>query len=159
MCLALKSDVVESITFVGQVCFAEGKVFLQKKAMASYGEVKVQAGVAYADGVRLTQMLYDGLCDTLATAEGHMSRGAVAEKGESVNRALKILFGLQGTLDFDRGGEVARTLNDLYSYSVRRIVEASATNDLAALQEVRGHLEQIRVSWATLPASLEAGAR
>ena len=43
----------------------------RKKGLASYGEVSVQAGTAYADSVQLIQMLFDGLIDSLAAAEGH----------------------------------------------------------------------------------------
>ena len=32
----------------------------RKKGLASYGEVNVQAGTAYADSVQLIQMLFDG---------------------------------------------------------------------------------------------------
>ena len=33
----------------------------RKKGLASYGEVEVQSGTAYADSVQLIQMLFDGL--------------------------------------------------------------------------------------------------
>lgn len=123
-------------------------MYLRKKAMANYGEVKLQAGVAYADGARLTQMLYDGVCDALAQAEGHMARGEIAAKGEAVNRAMRILFGLQGTLDFDKGGEVAKALAELYTFATRRLLAASAENDLDALRDLRARMDEIRQAWS-----------
>jgi hypothetical protein len=36
----------------------------RKKGLASYGEVSVHAGTAYADSVQLIQMLFDGLLDS-----------------------------------------------------------------------------------------------
>ena len=36
----------------------------RKKGLASYGEVEVQSGTAYADSVQLIQMLFDGLIDS-----------------------------------------------------------------------------------------------
>lgn len=133
-------------------------MFVNKKAMASYGAVKVQAGVSDADGVTLTQMLFDGLVDHLAAAEGHMQRDALAQKKDSLDRALKILFGLQGSLDFERGGEVAAALNDLYVYSIRRLTLANAENDVQAVREVRGFLDDIRQAWTTLPRGPAAPA-
>ena len=44
----------------------------RKKGLASYGEVGVQAGTAYADSVQLIQMLFDGLIDSLSAAEGQI---------------------------------------------------------------------------------------
>jgi flagellar protein FliS len=123
--------------------------------MNAYRSVGVTSGVEYADSVQLVQMLFDGLLAALADAEGHMQRNAIAEKGESINRASKILIGLQSTLDFERGGELARNLNDLYDYAMRRILKANLRNDIAAIQEVRGLLGEITGAWELLPALLK----
>ena len=128
---------------------------VSKKAMNAYRSVGVTSGVEYADSVQLVQMLFDGLLAALADAEGHMQRNAIAEKGESINRASKILIGLQSTLDFERGGELARNLSDLYDYAMRRILKANLRNDIAAIQEVRGLLGEITGAWELLPALLK----
>ena len=128
---------------------------VNKKAMNAYRSVGVTSGVEYADSVQLVQMLFDGLLAALADAEGHMQRNAIAEKGESINRASKILIGLQSTLDFERGGELARNLSDLYDYAMRRILKANLRNDIAAIQEVRGLLGEITGAWELLPALLK----
>ena len=128
---------------------------VNRKAMNAYRSVGVTSGVEYADSVQLLQMLFDGLLAALADAEGHMQRNAIAEKGESINRASKILIGLQSTLDFERGGELARNLNDLYDYAMRRILKANLRNDIAAIQEVRGLLGEITGAWELLPALLK----
>ena len=54
----------------------------RKKGLASYGEVEVQSGTAYADSVQLIQMLFDGLIDSLAAAEGQIERNEIQAKGE-----------------------------------------------------------------------------
>jgi flagellar protein FliS len=128
---------------------------VNRKAMNAYRSVGVTSGVEYADSVQLVQMLFDGLLAALADAEGHMQRNAIAEKGESINRASKILIGLQSTLDFERGGELARNLSDLYDYAMRRILKANLRNDIAAIQEVRGLLGEITGAWELLPALLK----
>lgn len=128
---------------------------VNKKAMNAYRSVGVSSGVEYADSVQLVQMLFDGLLAALADAEGHMQRNAIAEKGESINRASKILIGLQSTLDFEKGGELARNLSDLYDYAMRRILKANLRNDIAAIQEVRGLLGEITGAWELLPALLK----
>ena len=128
---------------------------VNRKAMNAYRSVGVSSGVEYADSVQLVQMLFDGLLAALADAEGHMQRNAIAEKGESINRASKILIGLQGTLDFEKGGELARNLSDLYDYAMRRILKANLRNDVAAIQEVRGLLGEITSAWELLPSLLK----
>ena len=105
----------------------------RKKGLASYGEVSVQAGTAYADSVQLIQMLFDGLVDSLAAAEGQIEREEVQAKGESLSRAIRIVLGLQGSLDLEKGGEIAANLADLYDYCTRRLMHANLKNDVEAV--------------------------
>ena len=97
----------------------------RKKGLASYGEVNVQAGTAYADSVQLIQMLFDGLIDSLSAAEGQIERNEIEAKGESISRAIRIVLGLQGSLDIEKGGEIAANLGDLYDYYTRRLMHAN----------------------------------
>ena len=84
-----------------------------QRAINSYGEVKVVTGVSSANNVELIQMLFDGLIESLVTARGQIARGAIAEKGKSLSRASRIVIGLQGALDFEKGGDLAANLNEL----------------------------------------------
>jgi flagellar protein FliS len=132
------------------------------KAIAAYGDVKVTTGVASADGVQLIQMLFDGLLESLAATKGHIQNGAIAEKGKSIARASRIVIGLQGALDFERGGDLANNLNELYGYVTRRLLHVNARNDLDALEEIFGLMNEIRSAWEgvpdLIPASPRAGA-
>ena len=67
----------------------------RQKAIESYGEVKVVSGVNSADNVQLIQMLFDGLVESLKSAEGQIKRGEIAAKSKSLARASKIVLGLQ----------------------------------------------------------------
>lgn len=124
---------------------------MRERALASYGDVKVTTGVSGADNVQLIQMLFDGLIESLSTARGHMERGAISEKSQSLSRAGRIVVGLQGALDFEKGGDIARNLNDLYSYVTRRLFHVNANNDLEALQEVHNLMNEIRGAWLQVP--------
>ncbi len=124
---------------------------MRERALASYGDVKVTTGVSGADNVQLIQMLFDGLIESLATARGHMERGSIVEKSKSLSRAGRIVVGLQGALDFEKGGDIARNLNDLYSYVTRRLFHVNANNDLEALQEIHNLMNEIRGAWLQVP--------
>ena len=123
-----------------------------QKAIASYGDVKVTTGVATANNVQLIQMLFDGLLESLATAKGHIQNGAIVDKGKSIARASRIVLGLQGALDFERGGDLANNLNELYGYVTRRLLHVNAHNDLVALDEIQGLMREIRDAWEGVPA-------
>mgnify|MGYP006171687605 FL=1 len=64
------------------------------------------------------------------------------------------MVGLQGALDFERGGELAQNLNELYAYITRRLFHINAYNDLTALEEVKTLIRDISQAWQTLPSLL-----
>ncbi len=124
---------------------------LHKLAFDGYGAVQVATGVATADSTKLILMLFDGLMESLAAARGHIEHGNTTEKSKALSRAGRIVIGLQGALDFQQGGDLARNLDDLYGYVTRRLIHVNAYNDLQALEEVRGLMDEIREAWSSLP--------
>lgn len=131
---------------------------LQFKAMESYGSDNLASQASVANNVALIQMLFDGLTDTLVAAQGHLAHGAIQEKGKCIARASRIVIGLQGSLDFAKGGELAQNLNDLYNYVTRRLIFANAHNDMAALKEIHGLMTEIRSAWQEVPSLLPTQA-
>ena len=121
------------------------------KAMESYGEGNQTSQAMVADRVELIQMLFDGLIDSLVTAKGHIQRKSIDEKNKSLMRAGRIVVGLQGALDMEKGGDLARNLFELYSYVTRRLIHVNARNDLDALQEGHTLLNEIRQAWRDVP--------
>ncbi|MGB4346795.1 MAG: flagellar export chaperone FliS [Burkholderiaceae bacterium] len=132
---------------------------MRQRALASYGDVKATTGVAAADNVQLIQMLFDGLIESLSTAQGHIQNGAIMEKSKSLARAGRIVVGLQGALDFEKGGDIARNLNELYSYVTRRLFHVNAYNDLSVLSEIHNLMDEIRQAWQVVPTLVPASAR
>jgi flagellar protein FliS len=124
------------------------------KVADSYGSVQVVTGVATADNIQLIQMLFDGLNESLSSAKGHIRNNAIEEKSKALSRAGRIVVGLQGALDFERGGELAQNLNELYAYVTRRLFHVNAYNDLAVLDEVQSLIQSIAQAWQTLPSLL-----
>ena len=129
------------------------------KFAESYGSVQVMTGVATADNIQLIQMLFDGLLESLASASGHIQNKAIEDKSNALVRAGRIVVGLQGALDFERGGELAQNLNELYSYITRRLFHINAQNDLIALEEVKTLIKDISQAWQTLPGLLSDTSR
>lgn len=125
----------------------------------SYGSVQVMTGVATADNVQLVQMLFDGLLESLNVTKGHILNRAIEEKSKSISRASRIVVGLQGALDFQRGGELAHNLNDLYTYVLRRLIHVNAQNDLEVLDEVYSLMKDVSDAWQTLPSLLGTAGR
>jgi flagellar secretion chaperone FliS len=124
---------------------------LHKSAIDSYGAVQVQTGVATADSARLILMLFDGLLESLMVAKGHIQHGNIVAKSSALTRAGRIVVGLQGALDFERGGDISSNLSELYAYVTRRLLQANASNDTEIIDEVHGLMSEIREAWQSLP--------
>lgn len=104
-------------------------------------------GAAAADRLQLISRMLQGALDRITAARGHMVRGEIAAKGEALGRAIRLVDGLHGCLDMERGGGIAANLAALYDYMTRRLIEGNLHNDPRALDEVTGLLEDIRDGW------------
>ena len=127
-------------------------MMLNRRVSASYGEVMVASGVTEADKTHLIQMLLDGLIESLTVAEGHINRKSITEKSFHLTRAGRIVIGLQSALDFEKGGDIAKNLNELYGYVTKRLLHINIKNDVEALREVRSLISQIREAWTLVPS-------
>lgn len=116
-------------------------------AMQQYQSVGAQSAVTDADPHRLIQLLLQGALDRIAAAKGHMQRGEVGPKGESVGKAINIVGGLRGSLNREAGGEIAGNLESLYDYVELRLLEGNVKDDPAALDEAARLLGEIKSAW------------
>jgi len=125
------------------------------QGVRAYAQVKVETAVTTANPVQLVVLLYEGAISAIASAKGEMERRNIAEKARLINKAIDIIEGLRSALEFNQGGEIAVSLNDLYLYMIQRLSTANLKNDPALLEEVSGLLTEILGAWETLAKSRE----
>lgn len=114
----------------------------------AYAQVSVESGVMGASPHQLIVMLFDGALSALLRARILMNQGNIADKGLAISKAINIIDnGLKNGLNHEQGGEIADNLAALYDYMKRRLMQANLHNDLAALDEVSGLLENIADAW------------
>ncbi|MDD3609138.1 MAG: flagellar export chaperone FliS [Halothiobacillaceae bacterium] len=118
---------------------------------AQYASIDLHARIEDASPHRLIQMLMEGAQQRLAQAHGAIERGDPVVKGEQIGRAIAIIGGLQGSLDIERGGELAANLDELYSYMQRRLLEANRDSSIAAIEEVANLLREVKTAWDAIP--------
>ncbi len=104
---------------------------------------------------QLVLMLYDGALKALALARDALGRPESDRKRlEVVNhqllKAQAILAELQGGLNFEAGGEVAKSLNSLYDYYNRRLFEANLRKQAGPVIEVEKMIGDLRSGWAEM---------
>ena len=134
-------------------------MMLNRRMAESYGAVRAETGVAQADPIQLTQMLFDGFIESVDTAEGHMRAKDIQQKLKYMARASKILVGLMDTLDLTKGGDLAKNLLELYKYLNKRLLLSNLHNDLEALKVVRHLMNEVRMAWTLVPVKLQEQRR
>ncbi len=119
-----------------------------RTAVNAYAKVGVESGVVAADPHKLIAMLYQGALLAIANARNGMMRKDIAVKGASISKAISIIEdGLNASLDKKVGGELAQNLSSLYEYIGRRLLLANVNDDMAALDEVAGLLNDLKGAW------------
>ena len=115
------------------------------RAAAAYKRIDLESAVASADKHELITLLFKALIGALAGVEVHNHHGNKDQVREYLTKACRILAGLQGSLDYERGGEIAVNLGELYGYCIRKLFAANVNIEVAPenVAEVKSLLEPI----------------
>ena len=117
----------------------------------AYKQISTEIAIETADPHRLILMLFEGAHAAIVVARIHMQEKKIAEKGAAISKAIDIITnGLKASLDRERGGEMADRLGALYDYMAMRLLQSNIKNDLKALDEVSGLLEEIHSAWRSI---------
>jgi flagellar protein FliS len=114
-----------------------------------YREVAIKT----ANPLQLVVMLYDGAIQSLNEAGDHMKRNDIARRAHCTNRAVSIISELQACLNFQDGGDIAASLDRLYTYMKQQIFKANVEKRSEPLSEVAGLLANLRAAWRELAAA------
>lgn len=110
---------------------------------------------------QLVLLMYDGALRFMAQARAGF---ALPEENytriEKINvsllRAQAIINELRANLDHNAGGDIAKNLDRLYEYYVRRLQEANLRKDEAPVIEVEALVRTLRDGWAEMLMGREA---
>ena len=120
-------------------------------ARATYQQIEVNS----SNGLQLVVMLYDGAIRFLGDAKACIQRQDLRGKAVAVDRTLAILGELQSTLKVEEGGELAQSLDRLYTYMTERIVEASLKLNVKPLDEAIKLLTILNSAWTEIATKAE----
>jgi flagellar protein FliS len=120
-----------------------------------------QFSVQGATPVGLVVMLYDGAIAAMQRAITAIEAHDVEKKCRHLKRALAIILQLEGTLNFELGGEVAQTLGAFYRYARAQATKANIENSPEILRSLIERFATVRDAWyqadhklSTSPATL-----
>src|SRR3546814_7698537 len=77
----------------------------------------------------LVAILFDELLKALDARTAAIRRGDLGQRGTRQARALSILHGLEASLDFEKGGDIADGLAAIYREGRRLVIAGGRAND------------------------------
>ncbi|WP_029460012.1 flagellar export chaperone FliS [Solidesulfovibrio alcoholivorans] len=112
--------------------------------MQSAARSYFQTQVATTTQGDLLIMLFDAALKFLRQAKEKIAARDYAQKGILISKALDILSELQGTLNAQKGGELADRLQKLYFFCSTRLLAANLKLDISKIDEVMHILTGLR---------------
>lgn len=102
-----------------------------KNAHATYQAVQVTT----TDRGRLLLMMYEGAIKFLKQAKSGLEDNDIAKFCRFLSKAQAIIAELMNTLDFEKGGNIARDLDRLYDFMLFYLTEANLYRDAKRIQK------------------------
>lgn len=121
--------------------------------MNSASKNKYQAYAAATQTVAKTQqiiMLYDGIIKLIQQGKDAIRENRIEDRFNLILKASNIIHGLQGCLDFENGGEIAKVLYSFYSSVDNKLFSVHRSNSVEMCDEVIADLKQMRDAWAAV---------
>lgn len=123
----------------------------RQSGVGAYAKVGVETGVVDASPLKLIVMLYDGAITACIQAQQAIQQQDIARKAECLTKAVSIIeSGLRVSLDQRAGGQIAQSLDQLYQYMTRSLLQASLHMDAGQVEEIKQLLMGLKSAWVAL---------
>ena len=112
-------------------------------ARSSYREAAVRG----ASPVRLVICLYEQAIEDLRRAVIAQEKGDIEARTRGINHSLTVIAQLQGSLDMEHGGDVAKNLARFYSLVRAGLLEAQVKQSTRILEQQISQLTIVHEAW------------
>jgi len=97
--------------------------------------------------IGLVVRAYDKVVELLSEAGEKIKLMDYEKKSKLLSRAVEIITELMAALDFNQGKQIAVGLNNIYIYSLNRLLEADKQNNVDILKEISTIFEGLNEAW------------
>ncbi len=123
--------------------------------MYKFAESYLQTQINNASPVDLILMLYNKAIGCLKLSKKSIEEGLehyenLKRKVENLDKTLEILFYLKNCLNFEKGGEIARNLHEIYSILINELFKVKINNDIEILKKSIETLEILKKGWENI---------
>lgn len=122
----------------------------RQAAQTTYRDIALASRAAGASPHELVVMLYEGVVAALGRASYAAKYANMPACKTELHRAIDILNALHASLDFARGGLIAKNLGTLYAYVQTRLTQALHQSDHVAIDEAEKLLRDVADAWLAI---------
>lgn len=115
--------------------------------------------ITTADQGKLVLMMYDGAIQFIEIAIGKIKENDIAGKGLYISKAQAVISELTASLDTEKGGEIAASLEKLYVFVSSQLQTANINKDIKPLEVSNRLLGTLREGWKGIFSGAPALAR
>jgi len=126
---------------------------------SNYQNAYKKASVNTLDQTKLIIMLYDGAIKNASFAVEHMKSGQIEKVHDCLIKTKNIVTELMATLNMDRGGDIAKNLQSLYSYMFSQLIEANMNKKTEPVVVVIDLLKELRAAWTQINSKKKNDAK
>lgn len=120
-----------------------------RRHVKAYKNADREAFAESDDPHALIAVLFDELLRHMNQFASDVENGKIKTGGASdpSSRALTILYGLQSSLNFENGGDIASNLFRLYEFARQQILHTMRSSELEGTKAAIAALADIRDAW------------
>jgi flagellar protein FliS len=123
---------------------------------ARYREIDVASRVQGATPHGLIQIMFDEALKSLGTLEAAEAANDAARRNAAQARVISLLHGLESSLDFSRGGEIADNFGRIYREARRLLGPTPGIGRQAAIAQARDMLGTVSGAWEAIGPMVNA---
>jgi len=109
-----------------------------------------KTNVKTAGKMDLVILCYEKAIQFLVQARNAYEDGQFEKKTNALKKAMDIIEELNCSLDFEKGGQIAKNLDAIYNYLQRRLLEGDVNKDLTAFDEAIRIMGELKEAWESI---------
>ncbi len=127
-----------------------------KKMTDAYQTTERNALVETDDPHQLILVMFDALIKSIEVYVDNIdvTKADLELRSKHFSRALTIIYSLQSSLDFEKGGEIADNLFQTYEFARQMIIASIKDMDATGTKRALALLSEIREAWAQMGEQL-----
>jgi len=127
---------------------------MKNNPLNAYRETKIKT----AGQAKLIVMLYDEAIKQIDLAQSYLEDNSKAldQVNNAVGKAQDCITELMASLNFEKGGELAQNLFNLYMFFNQQLMQGNIDKDTEPMKLVKGHLNELREAWIEADKKLKS---